>query len=46
MLVGSGSGLAEGHTISSGGTNVIAREQDKVGGGIELHQGFVGDVKK
>ena len=45
MLVGSGSGMAKGHKISSGGTTVIAQDQDSpVGGGFDVTQAFVGDV--
>jgi len=44
MVVGSGSGMAKGHKITSGGTTVIAQEQDTMGGGFDKNQAFVGDV--
>ena len=46
MLVGSGSGMAKGKIIKSGGTSVIAQDQDTVGGGFDPKQGFVGDVSE
>lgn len=44
MLVSSGSGMAKGGVINSGGTTVIAQDQDEVGGDFELDQAFVGEV--
>lgn len=44
MVVGSGSGMAKGHKITSGGTTVIAQEKDTMGGSFEKDQAFVGDV--
>lgn len=46
MVVGSGSGMAKGHKITSGGTTVIAQEQDTMGGGFDKNQAFVGEVTK
>lgn len=36
--------MAKGRTITSGGTTVIAQDQDTVGGGFKKDQAFVGDV--
>lgn len=44
MVVGSGSGMAKGHEITSGGTTVIAQDQDTMGGRFDKNQAFVGDV--
>ena len=44
VLVSSGSGMAKGRKIKSGGTTVIAQDQDAVGGDFELDQAFVGGV--
>ena len=43
-IVGSGSGFYKNGMISSGGTTVIAQDQDTVGGGFVADQSFVGDV--
>ena len=44
MLVGMGSDMAKGSKIKSGGTTVIAQDQDTVGDDFDVHQAFVGDV--
>ena len=44
MLVGWGSGMANGGKIHSGGTTVIGQEQDRVGGAFDPEQAFIGDV--
>ena len=44
MLVTNGTGMAKGGTINSGGTTVIAQDQDSVGGGFVFDQAFVGHV--
>ena len=36
--------MAKGRKIKSGGTTVIAQDQDSVGGGFVLDQAFVGGV--
>ena len=44
MVLGGGSGMAKGHEITSGGTTVIAQDQDTMGGRFDKNQAFVGDV--
>ena len=39
MVVGSGSGMAKGHEITSGGTTVIAQDQDTMGGRFDKNPG-------
>ncbi|KAL9972430.1 hypothetical protein ACROYT_G018729 [Oculina patagonica] len=43
-IVGSGTGVNVGGKISSGGITVIGQDQDKLGGGFEADESFVGEV--
>ncbi|XP_035678070.1 neuronal pentraxin receptor-like [Branchiostoma floridae] len=46
VLQASGSGLNVGGKVRSGGTWILAQDQDTVGGGFELYQTFSGELSQ
>ncbi|XP_019615365.1 PREDICTED: uncharacterized protein LOC109463095 [Branchiostoma belcheri] len=46
VLKNSGSGFCRGDRVRSGGTLILAQEQDRVGGGFDRNQAFSGELSQ
>ncbi|XP_078703010.1 von Willebrand factor D and EGF domain-containing protein-like isoform X1 [Branchiostoma floridae x Branchiostoma belcheri] len=46
VLSASGSGLAVGNRVRSGGTWILGQDQDTVGGSFEVSQAFIGELSQ